>query len=51
MLDKLIEKGISNRLQVHSITSNFIYPNQLGDIKQHSTTDTGIFLTYLIQVE
>ena len=51
MLGKLIEKKISNGLQVHFITSNFIYPNQLEDIKQHSTTDAGIFLTYLIQVE
>ena len=51
MLGKLIEKKISNGLQVYFITSNFIYPNQLEDIKQHSTTDAGIFLTYLIQVE
>ena len=33
MLGKLIEKVISNRLQVYSITSNFIYSNQLGGIK------------------
>jgi len=42
MLGKLIEKGISNRLQVYSITSNFIYPNQLEDIKQHSIIDASI---------
>ena len=48
MIGKLIEKVISNRLQVHSIASNFIYPNQLEGIEQHSTTDAGIFLTHLI---
>ena len=29
ILDKLIEKVISKRLQVHTITSNFIHSNQL----------------------
>ena len=48
MIGKLIEKVISNRLQVHSIASNFIYPNQLEGIEQHSTTDAGIFLTHVI---
>jgi len=33
ILGNLIEKVISNRLQVYSIASNFIYPNQLGGIK------------------
>jgi len=47
---KLIEKAISNRLQVYSIASNFIHPNQLEGIKQYSTTDASIFLTYLIPV-
>ena len=42
---------ISNRLQVHSIASNLIYPNQLESIKQCLMIDTGIFLTHLIQVE
>ena len=49
MLEKLIEKVISNRIQVHSIAFNFLHPNQLGSIKQHLTTDAGLFLTYLIQ--
>ena len=31
-----------------SILSNFVYPNQLGRLKQYSTIDVGIFLTYLI---
>ena len=44
-------KIISNRLQVHTIISNFIHPSQLKDTKQYLTTDTGIFLNYLIQIE
>jgi len=47
MIEKLIEKVISNRLQAHSIASNFIYPNQLEGIEQHSTTDAGILLTHI----
>ena len=50
-LEKLIEKAISNILQVYSIASNYIHLNQLEGIKQHSTTDASIFLRYLIQVE
>jgi len=48
MLGKLIEKIISVRLQVYSITLNFIHPNQMGDIKQQSTIDASIYLTYHI---
>ena len=48
MLGKLIEKAISGRLQVYSIALDFIHLNQLKDIQQCSTTDTGIYLTYLI---
>ena len=48
MLGYLIEKVLKDRLQAHSITSGFIHSNQMGSIKQHSTTDAGIFLTYLI---
>jgi len=47
-LGKLIEKAICGRLQVHSITWNFIYPNQLGDIKQCLMTNVSIYLTYFI---
>lgn len=50
MLGKLIEKAISEKLQIYSITSNFIDPNHLGDIKQCSTTDIGIYLTHLIHM-
>ena len=50
-LDKLIKKVMSNKLQVYIITSNFLHPNQLGGIRQQLTTNTGIFLTYLIQIE
>jgi len=34
IIGKLIEKAISNRIQVHSIVTNFLYPNQLGGIRQ-----------------
>jgi len=34
MLDILIKKAISKRLQVHTITSNFVHSSQLGGIKQ-----------------
>ena len=44
-------KIISNRLQVHTIISNFIHPSQLKGTKQYLTTDTGIFLNHLIQIE
>jgi len=27
---------------------NFVYSSQLGGLKQYSTTNAGIFLTYLI---
>ena len=48
MLSKPIEKTISKRLQVHSISTNFVYPNQLGDLKQQSTTSASLYITYLI---
>jgi len=48
ILGKLIKKVISSNLQIHSIASNFVYPNQMGGIKQHSTTDASIYLTHLI---
>jgi len=48
IVGKLIKNVISNRIQVHSIASNFIHLNQIDDIKKWSTMDTGIFLTYLI---
>jgi len=47
MLGKLIEKVISECLQYNLITNNFIHPNQLGGLKQCSTTDISLFLTYL----
>jgi len=37
MLKKLIKKFISKRLQVQSISSNFVHLNQLGELKQCST--------------
>lgn len=45
---KFIEKVISERLQAYLITSNFIYPNQLGRLKHCLTIDSGLYITYLI---
>jgi len=47
-IGKLIEKVISNRIEVHTISSNFLHPNQLGGIWQCSTMDAGVYLTYII---
>lgn len=47
-LGKLIEEVISKHLQFQSISKNFIYPSQLGRLKQRSTADAGIALTYFI---
>jgi len=49
MIEKLIEKVISECLQFHLIVNNFIHPSQLGGLKQCSTTDAELFLTHLIQ--
>jgi len=45
---KLVEKIISNWLQFHISANGFLDPNQLGGIRQRSTTDAGIYLTHLI---
>ena len=37
-------------MQFHSISNNFVHPNQLGGLKQYSITNTGFFLTYIIQL-
>ena len=50
-LRKLIEKVIRERLQYHSIASNFVHSNQLDELKQYSTIDTDIVLTHLIHSE
>lgn len=50
ILGKLIEKAMSKRLQIYSIVSNFVYPNQLGGIKQQSTLNTGLYLIYFIYI-
>jgi len=44
ILEKLIEKTIGKRLQIHSIISNFVYPNQLESIGQWSTLNAGTYL-------
>jgi len=47
-IGKLIEKVIGERLQFQSISDKFIYQCQLEDLKQQSTTDVGVVLTYFI---
>ena len=47
-ISQLIEKVTSKILQFKSISKDFIYSCQLGSLKQHSTTDTGVALTYFI---
>jgi len=51
MLGKLIEKVIGVRLQYQSIISNFAHPNQLGRLKQQSTTDADVVLTHFIHLD
>ena len=50
-LGKLIEKVIAKRLQFHVVRNNFIHPSQLGGLKFKSTTDTGIALMHVIQLD
>ena len=45
---KLIEKVISNHLQFHMSANSFLNPNQLGSIRQCSTTGTGTYFTHII---
>ena len=48
MLGKLIKKVIGKRIQFQSISKNFIHSCQLGRLKQYSTIDAGVILTYFI---
>ena len=48
ILSKLIKKVISNRVQFHAISLEFLHPNQIGELKQRSFIDAGVYLTYLI---
>jgi len=47
-MGKLIEKVISNQLQFHLSANEFLDPNQLGDIRQCSAINAGMYLTHLI---
>jgi len=47
-LGKLIEKVISDRLQFHAISNNFIHQSQLGGLKFKFTMDAGIVLIHII---
>ena len=48
MIGKLIEKVISNRIQLHVASNNFIYHSQLGGLKFKSITNAGVALIYFI---
>ena len=50
-LGKLIKKVICKRLQYQSVSTNFIYPNQLDGLKQCLTIDMDIFLIHFIHSE
>jgi len=50
-LRKLIEKIICKRLQYQLISTNFVYPNQLGGLKQCLTIDVNMFLMHFIHSE
>lgn len=45
---KIIEKVISDKIQIYSITNNFIHLNWLEYLKQFSIVDTGLYLIHLI---
>jgi len=49
-INKLFKKTISKRLQFVLISNNFIHMYQLGGLKQRSTTDMSIALTYFIHM-
>ena len=50
-IEKLFEKMIGECLQFHMISNNFIHSSQFGGLKQRSTTDAGVALTYIVQLE
>ena len=49
-LGKLIEKVISNRIQLHVVANNIIHYSQLGGLKFKSTTDMGVVLIHFIRM-
>ena len=51
IIGKLFEKIIGKRLQFHIISNNFIYPCELGGLKQRSTMDVRVALTHIIRSE
>jgi len=48
IIGNLFKKMIGEQLQFLIISNNFIHPCWLGNLKQRSTTDAGITLTYFI---
>ena len=50
ILDKLIEKVISKRLQFQVMANDFIYPSQLEGLKFKSTIDESTALMHIIHL-
>ena len=50
-MGKLIKKVIRERLQFITAANDFIHPSQLGGLKFKFTTDTGVALTHIIQMD
>jgi len=48
IISKLFEKVIGERMQFLMISNNFIHPCQLGNLKQRSTINASIILTFFI---
>jgi len=48
---KLFEKMIGERIQFFSISNNYIYLYQLGELKHRFTIDVDVALTHLIRSE
>jgi len=47
-IGKLIKKVIEERLQFNTVSNNFIYLSQLGELKFKSMINTGVALTHTI---
>ena len=47
-IGKLFKKMIGEHLQFHTISNSFIHHSQLGGLKQKSTINTDVILTYII---
>jgi len=49
-IGKLFKKMIGECFQFHTIANNFVHQSQLGGLKQRSTIDAEVILTYIIRL-